>query len=158
MSEEQSKVKKDYTRDVEYLNNYLAEKAIVLVQSCKHITDRWAEHNVENLFEVETKAIYFNGSFRIKVMVQSTVGAYNVIFYSRQNAISVEMVNHKPELKMAVQDFILSVMGDFIERGIESMRRETIEDNRYRLSPKGKMAKEYLLAYPLKSDDVYPKK
>ena len=160
---EQSKVKKDYTKDVEYLNNYLAEKAIILEQSCKHITDRWKEHNIDNVFHLHTRVIYFNGSFRMKVMVESEIGSHNVIFFSRQEAISTELVSHKPELKMSVQDFVLSVMGDFIEKGMESMRIGVIEDNRARAFefkekvPSDKSYEDFLMIYPLKSDDVFPK-
>jgi len=160
---EESKVKKDYTKDVEYLNNYLAEKAIILEQSCKHITDRWKEHNIDNVFYLHTRVICFNGSFRLKVIVESEIGTHNVIFYSRQEAVSTEMINHKDELKMAVQDFILSVMGDFIEKGMESMRVGVIEDNRARAFehsddvPNDKSYEDFLLCYPLKSDDVFPK-
>ena len=96
-------------------------------------------------------------------MVESVIGIHNVIFYSRQESISTEMVNHRPELKMAVQDFILSVMGDFIEKGMEAMRIGVIEDNRARAFefkekvPSDKSYEDFLLIYPLKSDDVFPK-
>lgn len=152
--EEVSKVRRDYSKEVKYISNYLNEKANVLQHACKHITDKWDEHNLENIFTLTTKAIHFNGKFRLTVLVESAVGSNNVIFYSRQDSISEQMADHKPELKMTIQDFVLSVMGDFIERGIESMRRETIEDNRFRLSPSGKHAEDYALAFPMKVNDV----
>ena len=45
-----------------------------------------------------------------------------------------------------------------MKEGIESLRRNAIDDSRYRLKPEGKDLEDYLLQYPLKADDVYPKK
>jgi hypothetical protein len=152
----ESKEKKDFSKEVDYISNYLSEKANILEHACKHISEKWEEHNIQNQFLVRTNAIYFNNSIRVKVLVESVAGKYNVIFYSRQDAISVELLNHKPELKMAVQDFVLSVMGDFIEKGMEAMRVEVINNTRERVDPSDQELDDFLLAYPLKMDDVYP--
>ena len=157
--------KKDYTKELEYLNNYLSEKAVILKYACKHLTESWKEYNIENEFILETKVIYYNKKFRMKVLVQSQIKGMNIIFYSRQDSISSEMSGYKKELKESIQDFILSVMGDFIERGMESLRREAIIDFRERTKPveadsdiDNDIYQGFFNTYPMRVNEAFPKK
>ena len=150
------KESEDYSREVDYINNYLSEKAIILKEACRKLSKKWEEFNMEVEFKLETKAIYFNKKFRMKVLVESEYKDNNNIFYVRQDSVSVALVQHKPELKECIQDFVLSVMGDFIERGMESYRREAINDYRERLNLSDEQKDNFLITYPLKPDDVFP--
>ena len=72
--------------------------------------------------------------------------------------MSEHLGEYTEEMKEAIREFISKVMIDLMKEGIESLRRNAIDDNRYRLKPEGKDLEDYLLQYPLKADDVYPEK
>lgn len=158
MSEKLTNQKDDFAKEVRFLELYLEEKATPLKYACRHLSERWNEFNMDNRFIVRTKVIYFNNKFRLSVVIESDYNGKNIIFYSRQDGISSAMANHKDELKITVQDFVLSVMGDLMERGIESLRREAINNTRERLYGTDIIDNNFILSYPLKYDDVYPKK
>ena len=130
-----NKIKKpyDYSKHIEYINNNLSSRCMMLDFAAKHITKRWEEKNVENVFTVIPSAIYFDYTYRIKITIESVIGGKNIIFYHRQGSISASLWEHKKELKDAIQDFVFSVMGDLMEKGIETMRVENILDRRARM-------------------------
>jgi tRNA G37 N-methylase Trm5 len=132
---ENSKIKKpyDYSKHIEYINNNLSSRCMMLDFAAKHITKRWQENNVDNVFTIIPSVIYFNNTYRLKITIESVIGEKNVIFFSRQEAISVSLWPHKKELKEAIQDFVFSVVGDLMEKGIEVMRVENILDRRARM-------------------------
>lgn len=123
----------DYTKQVDYVKNNLSSKCMMLEYAAKHITKRWEEANIDNVFTVIPSAIYFNNTYRLKITIESAIGGKNIIFFHRQNSISVELWKYKKELKEAIQDFVFSVMGDLMEKGIETLRTENILDRRARM-------------------------
>lgn len=150
----------DNTVDLDFLNNYLSRSSSVLNEVCKNLSKEWSSFNVENIFFLETKAIFFEKKFRIKVLIQSLYNGKNVIFYTRQEIVSGELKNHPDIMKELVKEFISKVMVDLIMKGIESLRRQAINDTRERMDFKKDSVEleDYLLQYPLKADDVYPDK
>lgn len=146
------------TIDIDYLNYYLSHSATVIDQVCLELTKTWKSFNIDNNFFLETKAIYFEKKYRVKIVIQSLYNGKNVIFYSRQAIMSEHLGEYTEEMKEAIREFISKVMIDLMKEGIESLRRNAIDDNRYRLKPEGKDLEDYLLQYPLKADDVYPEK
>tara|TARA_R110002072_G_scaffold1582_3_gene13166 strand:+ start:2658 stop:3119 length:462 start_codon:yes stop_codon:yes gene_type:complete len=146
------------TIDIDYLNYYLSHSATVINQVCSELTKTWQSFNIDNNFFLETKAIYFEKKYRVKIVIQSLYNGKNVIFYSRQAIMSEHLGEYTEEMKEAIREFISKVMIDLMKEGIESLRRNAIDDSRYRLKPEGKDLEDYLLQYPLKADDVYPKK
>ena len=158
MLEKETTQKENFSKEVQFLELYLEEKSTPLKYACRHLSEKWNEFNIDNRFILKTKVIYFNNKFRLSVVLESDYNGKNVIFYSRQDGISSALANHKDDLKLTVQDFVLSVMGDLMERGIESFRRESINDTRERLFGSEVMDVYFLQAYPLKHDDIYPQK
>ena len=152
---EKEKIK---TIDIDYLNYYPGHSATVINQVCSELTKTWQSFNIDNNFFLETKAIYFEKKYRVKIVIQSLYNGKNVIFYSRQAIMSEHLGEYTEEMKEAIREFISKVMIDLMKEGIESLRRNAIDDSRYRLKPEGKDLEDYLLQYPLKADDVYPKK
>jgi len=156
--EKSSEVKKiDYTNQVEYINNYLSEKAYMLHVVCKKLTEQWEEFNAQCVFELKTKTIYYNNAYRVSAVIESVTKGHNIIFYSRQDRISVELFPDKENLKATVQDFVLSVMGDLMERGVESLRRKAIIDKRENMyySVDRKVPGSEIMLYPLTKDEAY---
>ena len=149
----------DYTNQVEYINNYLSEKAIILNTVAKKLTEKWEESNVDCMFVVKTKVIYFNNTYRVSVLIESITKGHNVIFYSRQDRISVELFPDRRQLKETVQDFILSVMGDLMERGVESLRREVVINRRENMyySEDREVPGSELILYPLTKEEGFVK-
>jgi hypothetical protein len=130
---ETKEVKKDYSKEVEYVANNLSEKCMMLQFAAKHITKRWRDKGIDNEFRIMPSAIYYNQAFRVKIMIESAIGSNNTIFYSRQSSISVDLWEHKFELREAIQEFVFSVIGDLMEEGTESFRRKAIQDTRDRM-------------------------
>ena len=149
----------DYTNQVEYVNNYLSEKALILNSVADKLTDKWKEFNADNKFVVKTKVIYFNNTYRVSVLIESITRGHNIIFYSRQDRISVELFPDKQQLKETVQDFILSVMGDLMERGVESLRREQIIARREGMyqSVDREVPGSELILYPMTKEESFVK-
>ncbi len=145
----------DYTTQVEYVNNYLSEKAVILNTVAKKLTENWEEHNAECKFVVETKVIYFNNTYRVSVKIESITRGHNIIFYARQDRISVELFPDKQQLKETVQDFILSVMGDLMEKGVEAFRTEAIINKRENMyySVDREVPGSELILYPMTKDE-----
>ena len=123
----------DYTKQVAYVQNNLSSRCMMLEYAARHITKRWEDHNIENVFTIIPSTIYFNNTYRLKITIESSIGDKNIIFFHRQEAISVELWSHKKELKEAIQDFVYSVIGDLMEKGIETLRTENILDRRSRM-------------------------
>jgi hypothetical protein len=142
--------------DLDYLNSYLDYSASVLKDVCKQLTEHWEKYNMKNTFFLETKAILFEKKYRVKVVIQSVYNGKNVIFYSRQEIISEQLKEYPDVFKQVIKEFVSKVMVDLMKEGIESTRREVINNNRERIAPKDKELEDYLLQYPLKMDDVYP--
>jgi hypothetical protein len=147
--------KPDYTKDVEYIGNYLQEKMVIINSVCDHLSKKWKEQNIDNVYKAITSVVAYNNSFRLKVLIESEINNVNCIFYVRQDQISYQLADYKVELKQAIQDFVLSVMGDFMENGLESLRRKVIIGERERLfySEDKEVPKEHILVKPLLIDE-----
>jgi hypothetical protein len=123
--------------------------------ACDILSQDWQKHNVENKFVVKTDVIYIKtitgGQFRMKVLIESQLDNNenkNCIFYVRQSIINDAIVGHTKDLKLIVQDFCRSVMGDILEQGLTKSRENAIMEHRERTNTID-------ATYPLKKDESY---
>lgn len=160
MEEKKEKKQEDYDLAIKYIKNYLSEKCIILQSVCDKLSRKWTLNNSSTTFFVIPSVIYYNSTFRVKILIESVTADTNCIFYSRQDRISVHLADYKPELKEAIQDFVLSVMGDFLERGFESYRRETVRRLKDAMIDTKEInsendLKNFISAYPLTPNESF---